>query len=305
MALPNCILIGAQKAGTTALFEWLGQHPDVFAPNQAQAIPFFTTDLFSKGMEFYEKLFLGFNNENIILASDVNLLFFEKSAEILYKHNPALKLLVVLRDPISRTISAYRYAIERNLEERTFEQAVREEIDDPNLYESQYQQIQKHYLKHGLYCQQLEQYFNYFGKDQIFVGFQDDMYNDSRKFVNTIFEFLGIEQNVPINFVKRNKTAGGAKFKVINDILHNEGNNEKSKVNGLLNMIPEGLRYKLIRKTYMAMANFNKKDSPMKEIEAETLSKIQAYFEEDTRKLQSLTDRDLNELWGRNKNYMI
>ncbi|PCH68814.1 MAG: hypothetical protein COC01_03005, partial [Bacteroidetes bacterium] len=146
-------MIGAQKAGTTALFEWLGQHPDVFAPNQAQAMPFFTTELFNKGLEFYEKLFQGFNNESTILASDVNLLFFENSAEMLYKHNPSLKLLTVLRNPISRAISAYRYAIERDLEERTFDQAVNEEIDNLDLYESQYQQIQKHYLKHGLYHQ--------------------------------------------------------------------------------------------------------------------------------------------------------
>ncbi len=130
-SLPNVILIGAQKGGTTALFDWLSQHPDVFGEPAMKDFPFFCRDDYlDKGLGWFAKRFSGWRNEKVILHGYVHYLFFsEDTTKHFVNMIPDVKLIAVLRNPVDRAFSAYLQAKKTGRENLpTFEQAIDYEL---------------------------------------------------------------------------------------------------------------------------------------------------------------------------------
>ncbi|MEL6988919.1 MAG: sulfotransferase domain-containing protein, partial [Bacteroidota bacterium] len=102
----NTFLIGAQKAGTTSVYSWLGQHPNVCAPASAKDYHYFSDDEkikmdISLLHDFYNEI----DNEQIVLTAAVNYMFIPETVERIYNYNPKAKIIAILREPIKRAIS--------------------------------------------------------------------------------------------------------------------------------------------------------------------------------------------------------
>ena len=167
--LPNTILIGAQKAGTTSLYDWIGQHPDVLAPSSMKDYHFFCNQENLKlGLNWFSKSFHKHVREKIILHGFVNYIYQAKlAAPNIYRFNKEAKLLLILRNPIDRSYSAYWDARKVAREPiDTFEEAIKKEEErlcssDLNILNS------LTYLDHGNYSRQIKEYLNYFSREQI------------------------------------------------------------------------------------------------------------------------------------------
>src|SRR5690554_2130252 len=107
----NVFLVGAQKAGTTSLYEWLGQHPDIEAPQEIKDYHFFTNEaLFDKGVPQLERFYSA--DKPVRVHSAVNYLYFYKEAAArIYEYNKEAKIIICLREPVARAISAYKYCV--------------------------------------------------------------------------------------------------------------------------------------------------------------------------------------------------
>lgn len=121
---PNFLVIGAQKAGTTWLSEMLKQHPDILTARRKEVFFFANDENYQKGIEWYRKQFTGYSGEKAIgeftphyLWSNIASHEFEgelKSPEAhiaVHKHYPEMKLIVSLRDPVRRAVSAFYHHI--------------------------------------------------------------------------------------------------------------------------------------------------------------------------------------------------
>lgn len=104
--LPNFLIIGAQKSATTFLLRCLREHPDVFVPSGE--IPFFEDPDYSQGdIESFARLFARGCHKKAVGLKRPNYLHKPECPERIHRHIPSARLIVILRDPIERAISAY------------------------------------------------------------------------------------------------------------------------------------------------------------------------------------------------------
>lgn len=303
------LIIGAQKAGTTSVYDWIGQHPDIYAPQHLKDFPFFRGDkLYSKGENFLNKQIGNVDNSKVVGAGSVQYLFFENIPKRIYDYNKNIKLIAILRNPIDRAISAYRYAVERGLENRTFSEAINYEIKyGLNAYKDYREANQKFYLKRGLYYQQLNNYYKYFSKDQILVLFFEELIKNKEQLLSKIFQFLEVPYYNNINYNKKNITQGAT-----NTIIYKLIYSDKIKNILLINFIKQFLSLKLKNQLAEYLVHFNRssnRKSDIKEkninIETKDLKKLYDFFLRDINKLRKYSFDDLPYWIDDYKNYLI
>ena len=103
----NLLVIGTQKAGTTSLYEYIRQHPDIYFSDVKEVTYFVEDALYSKGEDYYHSFFTKIENEKIIASSYVHMLPCKKCPGRVKEYNPDMKFIVMLREPVSRAYSAY------------------------------------------------------------------------------------------------------------------------------------------------------------------------------------------------------
>ncbi len=206
---PSFLIIGAQKAGTSSLFNYLGQHPDITLPSKKE-LHFF--DLrYDKGIEWYESLFPeGINYENQITGeASPYYLFHPLVPEYVRYHYPGIKLIILLRDPVDRAYSHFQMERKRGTEPlASFVHAVELEVE--RIYEEEQKilrgEIQSRtrfrnwsYMKRGLYGQQLQRWLGFFPREQFLIIRSEDFFSSTLLWMQQIHTFLGIRDIPPAN----------------------------------------------------------------------------------------------------------
>lgn len=218
-AFPDFIIIGAQRSGTTSLYNYLLQHPNIETPKRRKELHFF--DLFySKGFNWYKSYF------PLKIYKFLSLLLFRKkiiSGEaspyyLLYPHAPKrvhaivpkIKILILLRNPVDRAYSHYHHEKRRKTETLEFNQAV--ETEEERI-SSEYKKILSNgnyhskvfrnhsYLKRGIYVDQIKRWEHYFPKEQIMIIKSEDLFENPKKILNEVFQFIGVK-NYELNEYK-------------------------------------------------------------------------------------------------------
>lgn len=186
---PNFIIIGAMKAGTTSLYNYLASHPQI-SGSKIKETNFFTTDKnFGKGLDWYLSLF------------DNKMKFaFEASPDYTKRHIyngvpqrihsilPDIKLVYILRDPIKRIVSHYTHNFAHGREKRNLNEYIKNITNDDN------------YLNTSKYYYQIEEYLKYFSAKQILFLEAETLSKNPQLVVNQILHFIGIfeEYSSPI-----------------------------------------------------------------------------------------------------------
>jgi len=201
--IPSFILIGAQKSGTTWLWNNLKQHPDVALPARKEIHFFGGVEPFRKGIEWYYQHFNGLPLNKVTGEASTTYLYDylpfwdNPSGELTHDHSlpcipelvikelPEVKILVILRNPVSRAVSAYRhYVKEGNVPPGL------------GLKETALQIPMLRILEMGYYAKYLELWKRYVPSDRmrVFV-FEEDVVKSGEKSIRQICEFLGINPN--------------------------------------------------------------------------------------------------------------
>ena len=206
--LPDYLIIGTAKGGTTSLYEYMVKHPQIF-PALTKQIHYFDK-YFSRGRNWYKSTFPSKwqkiksmkKNKNFITGEATPLYMYHPLApQRVYNLIPKVKLIVLLRNPVERAYSRYSMELNHNNETLSFEEAIEQE---PSRLEGEFEKMQKdgnyfsyHYNAHsyltsGIYTNQLERWFKYFPKEQFLILSSEDFYNEANKILNQVFEFLGV-----------------------------------------------------------------------------------------------------------------
>lgn len=214
----NTFIIGAQKAGTTSLYNWLGQHPDIDAPKIIKDYNFFRNDnYFKKGYGYLESFYN--QKSQIKLNAAVNYMFFDElCAKRIFEYNPQAKIIVCLREPIQRAISAYKYFVRTLREENSFHEALNRELKGE--LSTPEELGDNTYIKHGLYYDQIQTFLKYFPKKQIKFLFFEELTNQEKQnsLMVDILSFLEIDSDFKFSFVHLN-ASGYPKSKQLNYLI--------------------------------------------------------------------------------------
>ncbi len=289
MRLPDVYIIGAQKSGTTTLYDWIAQHPQIFGDPLGKDFPFFSQDsLYKKGPKELTKFSKGAKPNQLILGGEVNAMFVENAGEKLYKVIPNAKLIAILRNPVDRAYSAYCYAVERLLENRTFEQAIKEELEGYKY--SWFDSMQKDYLRHGLYAQQLKAIFEYYPKKQLYIIIFEEWKKNPYKVMEEVFRFIGVDPNfMPVMRVK-NVTKGRYRSRFIAKIIHWQApENILGKFLKLI--IPFRVRTSIRRK----LVEINRVKAPKPDFPDSLRKFLKDYYRNEIKELEEILEQKLTE----------
>ena len=215
--LPDFIIVGAQKGGTTSLYSYLIQHPHVL-PAEKKEVHFFDLN-HRKGARWYRSHFplrsdmLRREREAgaraITGEASPYYLFHPHAARRIAAVVPGVKLIVLLRDPAARAYSHYEHALRKKEEHLDFGAALAREratlgaetarIRERSGYRSVPQQIFS-YLERGLYADQIEAYRSCFADEQMLILRSEDLFSDPAATYAAALEFLGLAPWRPETF---------------------------------------------------------------------------------------------------------
>ncbi|MGB6169510.1 MAG: sulfotransferase domain-containing protein, partial [Geitlerinemataceae cyanobacterium] len=192
---PDFIIIGAMKAATSAIYDYLSHHPRVLR-RYPKELHFFTLH-FHQGLDWYLSQFspIRTNQKGQPLltgeASPTYLVDAEAPKRI-HSLFPKAKFIVSLRNPTDRAISHYYHQVKRvQNEKRSLEEAF-SETELANLQEKPFSAT-RHYIQNGLYAQHLKNWFEVFPREKILVLNYHDLETNPDRFVAEVFEFLNLQ----------------------------------------------------------------------------------------------------------------
>jgi len=211
-ALPDFIIIGAQKAGTTSLYAYLCQHPQILSP-ASKEIHFFDGDRspgednFEKGESWYRSHFprkstLGIDKKTF--EATPFYLFNPLVPKRIFKLIPKVKLIVLLRNPTERALSHYFLEKRNNRESLPVLDALMAEDNrlESVIKKKEYRNkaFRYHtYKSRGLYKNQIERYLNYFSRKQILIIDSEKLSSDTNNTLKQIFGFLDVDTKFVVN----------------------------------------------------------------------------------------------------------
>ena len=190
-------IIGAQRCGTTYLYYLLDQHPEISMARPVRPEPKFFIDSkkYDRGYVWYQETFFrGYGNGKTLGEKSTSYIEYEKAAIRIAKYNPAAKFLIILRDPVQRALSNYRYSVENKVETLNFSQAILAEKERIASCENKDFSVKPYaYAKRGLYFNYIEKYLSYFPIEQFKVVQAEKLFQDDETYLS-ILRFLGVEE---------------------------------------------------------------------------------------------------------------
>jgi hypothetical protein len=296
--LPTFLLIGAAKSGTTSLYKYLKQHPQIFMsglkePNYLafgdSDIAFgnpkdnkFLNRVAVKDLPSYTRLFADATDERAIGEASGSSLYMPGAHRRIRQLLPAVKLIAVLRDPVARAYSQFLYFRGLGAEPvRRFERAVSLEARRIEQRWAPYW----FYVANGFYHRQLSPFIDTFGADRIRVYLYDDLVTRPRETIADMFRFLEVDDSFHVDLATR----------------YNVSQAPLNRIPGALKAImpwwhaieprtPPRVRH-AIKAFGRDLLRRNTGSAPP--IRPEFRRQLQAVFREDTARLQDLIGRDL------------
>lgn len=287
----NAMLIGVQKGGTSSLYNWISQHPSICAPEILKDYHYFTSSkLHEIGWSFIDQQFEGCTAP-IRMKGAVNYIFNPIAAPEIHAYNPACKLVLILRNPVKRALSAHAYFYKLGVEYTDFTNALHREKNTD--FQTEDDQANFTYTAHGQYTPQIERYLQYFPKTQIHILFFEDLMQNKELELKKIWRFLEVDESFVPEFHHVNET-GRAKFRWINSLLF--GHNVLAKtISFMSKKIPLGLKIKF--GNWIREINRTKKPSSKGNTLHVNLKELEQDYVDDVKKLSALLEIDLLAKW--------
>ncbi len=188
------VIGGTQKGGTSALASFLRQHPQICMPEKKE-LHFFDGEENFRGKPSYRGFHAQFRpakTQSVLGEATPIYMYWDPAPVRIWKYNPEMKWIVILRDPADRAFSAWNMEKQRGRENLSFEEAIEKETarcrEALPLQHRTYS-----YTDRGFYAAQLRRLFNIFGREQCLVLLNEDLRNHHQKTLRDVFRFLAVD----------------------------------------------------------------------------------------------------------------
>lgn len=290
---PDFLVVGAAKSGTTSLFHYLNAHPDVFIPElkelwYLQVMKNPNKEILSRWSKIptnllsYSGMFLGAREDQVCGDMTPSYLMFPKytietiNESLTEEQKKNLKIIIILREPIAKIKSHYRFNLKIGTEYLPFNKALeleKERIADNTL------SIGFSYVQSTLYYEQVKAFLEAFDKVKVFLF--DDLKDNPKHLMTDLYDFLNIDQIESVDLNKRYNTTDSV-----------GGNNSlSSKIKRLAFYFPFMSSLPVKYQKAMYKRNYDRVST---ELSPNNLKRVKKVFREDVLKLQELINRDLS-----------
>lgn len=284
---PDFFIVGGQRCGTTSLYEYLGQHPQV-TPSPQKETHFFAhdrvqvdRDLAIRSEADYFDLFKDAPAASLTGEASPSYLWHPRVPERIYAKQPAAKIIISLRNPIARAFSQYRMDLADGLAPIPFYDLITCEFaSGQKVYGTGHL-----YVELGQYAAQVKRYLDMFGKTQVLILLFDDLTVRPREVLARIAAFLKIRREP---------------FDKIQVRLHNQNKTPRYR------LIRRVLRHRSVRQTYRSLVPLNFRRAvrattfgayPSAAIDAQAIQFLRSLYEPEMEELEAVSGITLPEVW--------
>lgn len=283
---PNFFIVGTPKAGTTSLYNYLEEHPDIymspvketnfFSFNEIKEQGLFYNEEFIDTEEKYARQFKNVSKEIAIGEASVSYLFYPQVALKIKEYQPNAKIIIVLRNPVDRGFS--HYLMDKRL---GFVQMSFEDIVQKNKGNSKHKLYYQQYVELGFYYNQLSNYYKHFDEKMVKVFLYEDIVYNLQNVIKNVYSFLSVDPDFRPNIEKRHNTFENPKSALVAKLY---------TIKSFRKLIKFFLNQKLQEKTKHVFFSKNKKPGLSPDIRSELIR----LYTNDINKTQDLINRDLS-----------
>jgi hypothetical protein len=308
--VPDFFIVGHPKSGTTALYEMLKRHPEIFMCEEKEPW-YFSTELrlrppprkpfaIPESLEQYLSLFAAAGPRQRAGEASTTYLWSRVAAGLIAEACPEARIVAILREPASFLRSLHLQFIEAHIEtESDFRRALALEAarrEDRHISRHSYWPQMLQYSEHVRYVEQLRRYEAVFPPEQLLVLIYDDFRADNEGTVRSVLRFLGVDDAAPVDSVELNSTVR-ARSQTVHELVHalavGRGPVSGAVKTAVTAITPRGARRRLLgtvrrRVVYREPAVADE----------QLMGELRARFRPEVEALSEHLDRDLISLWG-------
>lgn len=308
------LVIGAQKAGTTSLFEYLKCHPELCLPLDKEA-PYFSHDTVrDRGWDRYIRTTFASSDPSrkwgtitthymvggvykASLAQPGGTDHYDESTvpSRIHERLPHVRLIAILRDPVARAISHHQMAVMNGLDKRTFDDAIDELLRPESLRDArQHPQETTGYVAWGEYGRILAAYFDVFSRQQILTLWTEELENAPEQLLRRVHKFVGVAPDImPNNLGTRYRESNTTRrFSWLDPFAAQEIASKSRVMRMFWHTLPESSRRwcdrELAHIAYLIDLRNRRGKTKTDEPSPTTLTRLRAHFEQDSRRLTDL-----------------
>jgi len=276
---PNFFIVGAPRSGTTSLYEYLKDVPEVFMspvkePNYFN--PSVDDDLFLskpiRGKKYLE-LFKNVKDEKVIGEASPTYLWDPKTPKLIHGIVPHAGIIISLRDPIERAFSEYLFLRGLGSEKGSFLEIIKRSIRDEDYSSNRI-------IQNGLYFEQVKRYLDIFGTDQVKILIFEELVQDTWGLVKQVLDFLKVKHDPTTSVNEIHNAFTLPRGQIASSIVKNKVLRKMGKT-----LLPrEGL---------FSLRKILTKKTAKPSITNEEKSILKEFYHNDVRKLEKLLNQKL------------
>jgi hypothetical protein len=307
--LPDFFIVGHQKCGTTAMFEMLRQHPQIYLPAVKEPW-FFAEELHERTpprpegtprtLEEYAGFFADANGAQRAGEASAQYLWSQTAARRIAEVRPDAQIIAILREPADYLRSLHLQFVQTNIElESDFSRALALEPRRSKGHD-----VPRHtywprmllYSEHVRYVEQLRRYHDHFARRNVKVLIYDDFRADNAQIVRSVLRFLDVDDSVPVRPVQANPTVR-PRSQRLNELVHSVGVGRgpmsravKESIKAVTPAGPRRSAFHAVRRNLV----FGSPQPP----DDQLMTELRIRFKGEVVALSEYLDRDLVKLWG-------
>jgi hypothetical protein len=291
MRKPDFFIVGAAKCGTTALYEYLNQHPDIFMSAEKEPA-YFCTDLnpLRRSEEEYLQLFAPATTEKRIGEASSSYLYSKEAATEIKKFCPEARIIIMLRNPVDMLHARHAQLCYHCMEDiEDFSEALAAEQDRK---EGRRTARPEHSIRHlfyretAKYTEQIQRYVDLFPADRIKIIIFDDFKSETARVYREVCEFMGVDPSFEPTFSVVNENRR-VRSRLLQQLLEVPG--------PMLRKIGRPLTPRRLRHTVMKeLRQINSTPAPRIPLDADLRRALQAELRPEVMRLSQLLNRDLS-----------
>jgi Sulfotransferase domain len=312
--VPDFFIVGHAKSGTTALYEMLRRHPQIFMPDFKEPW-FFSTDMqprfqppragtLPQTLEEYKALFAGAREDQVAGEASASYLWSRTAARGIADVKPDARIIAILREPASFLRSLHMQFLENHVESKRdlrtaleLEAARREGRQIPR---GSHRPQLLQYSDHVRYVEQLRRYRDLFDPDQMLILIYDDFRRDNEGAVRAVLRLLAVDETTPVNVMDVNRTNRSMRSQALDDLVHaiSVGRGPASRLakTAIKTLTPQRLRRDALFVTQRRIVH-----GATPPADESLMLELRRRFRPEVVALSEYLDRDLVSLWGYDK----
>jgi hypothetical protein len=285
---PNFFIVGAPKCGTTSLYSYLWQHPEVFMPRRKE-LHYFSTDLERRNRiseTEYFGLFQEAGDRKVIGEASADYFYSSAACTRIKEAFPDAKIIISLRNPVDNAYSTHAYALWRAREEvEDFEEALARD----GKYRKGQKPRRRTYIEGAKYSKYVKMYLEAFGREQVHIIVFEEMARDPEGVYRGLCGFLGISEDVRVD-LRRQNARRQARFKTLSPLVVPSSR----LVQGGKRLLG---RQRALGNVVRGIRRWNTELVDTVPMRPELRQRLEKEFEADVAELGALVGRDLVSYW--------